>query len=285
MPMATLKEYFDKDFSYALSAHQPQKLSSTTGETELEVIARVHFDFNSNTKFVSYYVPVLKNIRDVCASLIQNPQWALKIGNGVLVKSGFVGEDPSDSSHLKFSGRVFLYTEGDLSEQDRDILSKLADPIGISLKIRGLDYARKRSALEKPMAFISHDHRNKADIARPLSIELSKIMCPVWFDEFSLRVGDSLRESIEKGLKECKKCVLILTREFLTNEGWTKKEFNSVFTREILEKKNVILPVWHKVTASQVYEYSPTLADRVGVDWSLGVEEVSRRLYRAITAD
>ncbi len=101
--MATLKEYFDKDFSYILSTHQSQKLNSTDGKIDIEVIARVHLDFNSNTKFISFFVPDSDRTFDICISLIKNPQWALKVSNGVLVKSGFVGEYLSSSSELKFS--------------------------------------------------------------------------------------------------------------------------------------------------------------------------------------
>ena len=90
-----------------------------------------------------------------------------------------------------------------------------------------------------------------------------------------LRVGASLRESIEGGIRECRKCILAITPEFLTNEGWTKREFDSVFTREILEREKVVLPVWHRVSVRDVYGYSPSLADRVGIEWSLGVEEVA----------
>ena len=107
-------------------------------------------------------------------------------------------------------------------------------------------------------------------------------MCPVWFDEFSLNVGDRLRESIERGLREARKCVLVVTPNFLDNTGWTRAEFNAIFTREIVERNDVLLPVWHRVTREQVYEYSPVLADRVAVDWSLGKNEVVRRLRRAI---
>jgi TIR domain len=83
-------------------------------------------------------------------------------------------------------------------------------------------------------------------------------MCWVWFDEYSLNVGDSLRESIERGIKECKRCILVISKNFLGNSGWTKGEFNSVFTRELLENKRLVLPVWHDVTAQEVYEYSPS---------------------------
>ena len=107
-------------------------------------------------------------------------------------------------------------------------------------------------------------------------------MCPVWYDEYSLKVGDSLREQIEKGLKECRKCILILTPNYLSNQGWGKKEFDSVFTRELIENEKVILPVWHGVSKKEVYEYSPALADRVAANWNDGVENVARKLKRAV---
>lgn len=111
-----------------------------------------------------------------------------------------------------------------------------------------------------------------------------QFMCPVWYDEFSLKVGDSLRASIEKGLKECSKCIFLLTPNFLANSGWSKTEYNSIFTRELVEKQRVILPVWSDVTARDVYKYSPILADRVAVNWSLGVDEVARKLLMSINA-
>jgi hypothetical protein len=110
------------------------------------------------------------------------------------------------------------------------------------------------------------------------------MMCPVWFDEFSLKVGDHLRESIERGLREARKCVLVLTPNFLSNGGWTKTEFNSIFTREIIEQKDVVLPVWHDVSRKDVYDYSPTLADRLALQWNMGETEVVRKLRQAIIA-
>ena len=109
-------------------------------------------------------------------------------------------------------------------------------------------------------------------------------MCPVWYDEYSLKVGDSLREGIESGLKNTKKCVLILTPNFLSNNGWGKREYDSIFRRELVEDVKVFLPIWHNVEAKDIYEYSPILADRVGLKWSIGVDEVAKKLKRAIDA-
>jgi hypothetical protein len=107
--------------------------------------------------------------------------------------------------------------------------------------------------------------------------------CLVWYDEFSLNVGDSIRTSIEKGLKHCKKCILVLSPNFISNSGWTKKEFDSIFTREVLESQNIILPVWYGVTKEQVYDYSPSLLDIHGLDWNtIGEDEVCKKLYEAI---
>jgi hypothetical protein len=119
---------------------------------------------------------------------------------------------------------------------------------------------------------------------RELAHELAKNFCTVWYDEFSLKVGDSLRASIERGLRETRKCIMDLSPYFLSNEGWGRTEFDSVYTREILEKKNVILPVWPNVEAKDVYNYSSRLADKVGLAATLGAPEVARLLANAIKA-
>ena len=137
----------------------------------------------------------------------------------------------------------------------------------------------------KPLAFISHDSRDRDTIGKPLVEELLKFPgCTVWYDEYSLKVGDNLRESIEKGLRECKKCVLLLTRNYLVNGGWTKAEFDSIFTRDLVEQGNVILPIWCDVSRDDIYSYSPNLANRVAAQWSKGPTEVARQIYLAANA-
>ncbi len=147
---------------------------------------------------------------------------------------------------------------------------------------------------EKPMAFISHDSSNKELRAKPIANGLNSRLCYVWYDEYSLKVGDSLRESIEKGIKEAKKCVLILTPEFLKNPGWTKKEFNSIFTREMIFEERIVLPIWYNVKKEEVYKYSPSLADTVSLQWpnpndktkekyDQEVQKIISKLHTAVT--
>jgi len=72
---------------------------------------------------------------------------------------------------------------------------------------------------------------------------------------------------------------------FFSNNGWTKKEFDSIFTREILEDKALFLPIWYNVTKNDVYEYSPSLLNTIGIDYiQLGEKEVCSQLFDAITS-
>jgi len=75
---------------------------------------------------------------------------------------------------------------------------------------------------------------------------------------------------------------VVVSPNFLTNGGWTKSEFDMIFSREIIEKKHVILPIWVGVSPDPVYEYSPTLAGRYALNWSEGLDEVAQGIRRAL---
>jgi formylglycine-generating enzyme required for sulfatase activity len=128
--------------------------------------------------------------------------------------------------------------------------------------------------------FISHAWEDKEDIARPLAEALRRKGLRVWYDEFTLTLGDSLRRSIDRGLAQSRYGVVILSPYFFAKE-WPQKELDGLAAREVSGEK-VILPVWHNITADQVREYSPTLADRVAVSSDRGLEHVVQELLRVI---
>ncbi len=176
----------------------------------------------------------------ISTSLIQNLGEAIKKSNDVLVIGGFVGDRHLGlvgSNHCVVANRLYVYLEDEPTEGDAATLDALCKSKGLWLTVRAVEYVKKKTELEKPLAFISHDSRDKTEVAGPIAIGLQRMLCPVWYDEFSLKVGDHLRESIERGLKETKKCILILSPNFFSNNGWTKTEFNSVFTRELIETR------------------------------------------------
>lgn len=54
--------------------------------------------------------------------------------------------------------------------------------------------------MEKPRVFISHSARD-ADWARLFAQALKQRGVTVWFDEFDVRPGESLRDALESGLR------------------------------------------------------------------------------------
>jgi hypothetical protein len=282
--MATLHEYFVKDGGKTLCMSQPSEIRSEDGEVLLEITSRLHLDFEANALYVSFYIP--QTIKVDCPSrmVLNGLDTVLGRLKDVYVEAGLGGQEKAPSTDLKFTGRVYIYSDDPIRPEDIKYIRERSKELGQSVIFRLEDYAVERSKWEKPLAFISHDSRDKKTIAEPLALELYKHLCPVWYDEFSLKVGDSLRNSIEKGLMESHKCIFLITPNFLANGGWAKREYDSVFTRELVERENVILPVWNEVTVRDVYQYSPILADKVAVNWSDGVEEVARKLMRVINA-
>jgi hypothetical protein len=135
--------------------------------------------------------------------------------------------------------------------------------------------------MRKPDAFIAHDSRDKADLARPLAIALSKMGLIVWYDEFSLKPGDRLSESIDRGLTECRHAVLLVSKNLLENTTWANTEMSALLTRAIREA-NSLIPIWADVDATAVAARSARLADIFAINHSGNVEELASRIYATV---
>ena len=127
--------------------------------------------------------------------------------------------------------------------------------------------------------FVSHASEDSLLIARPLAHVLQEANFKVWYDEFSLKLGDPLLQSIDKGLQQSRYGIAILSPAFFSKQ-WTQRELAGLLTREV-DGKKVILPVWHNVTSKDVAKHSPILADRKGVETSLGLQSVAEQIVRA----
>ena len=58
--------------------------------------------------------------------------------------------------------------------------------------------------------FVSHASEDKEAFVAPLAKILSQLGLKVWYDEFSLKLGDSLSRSIDKGLSESTFGIVVL---------------------------------------------------------------------------
>ena len=125
--------------------------------------------------------------------------------------------------------------------------------------------------------FISHASEDKDDFVRPLAETLQGLGLKVWYDEFSMRVGDSLRRKIDSGLRNSRYGTVVLSADFIKKE-WTNYELDALVAREMNGHK-MILPIWHKITKTDVMNYSPNLADKIALNTSVStIEEIAHQL-------
>lgn len=113
-------------------------------------------------------------------------------------------------------------------------------------------------------AFISHATEDKDALVRPLADALTSAGYRIWYDEFQLRVGDSLRRSIDRGLSASRFGIVILSPSFFSKQ-WPQYELDGLVSKE-MEGRKVILPIWHKVSKAEVMGYSPSLADKMALN-------------------
>ena len=130
--------------------------------------------------------------------------------------------------------------------------------------------------------FICHASEDKELVARPLAEELRRRGVKVWYDEWSLSIGDSLSRTIDKGLLSSRYGVVILSRKFFEKE-WPQRELTGLSQKEIGGEK-VILPIWHKVDRDYIASQSPTLADRLALSTDLGVETLALRIVSFLSS-
>lgn len=132
--------------------------------------------------------------------------------------------------------------------------------------------------------FISHASEDKEEIAEPLAKYLQSKGARVWFDKFTLSVGDSLRKSIDLGLSNSRYGITILSPDYF-KKFWTGEELNGLFSKQE-EGEKVILPVWHKISKDLVKKNSPMLADMLALKSSdFTIEELGDEFLKLISED
>jgi hypothetical protein len=133
--------------------------------------------------------------------------------------------------------------------------------------------------------FISHASEDKEEFVAPFAEALLKIGVRVWYDEFTLKLGDSLSQSIAKGLAGSRYGIVVLSKNFI-NKSWTRYELQGLWSREI-GGREVIIPIWHGVTKDDIVSFNPTLADKLALDTSKhrNLEDIVLRVVERVRPD
>ena len=138
-----------------------------------------------------------------------------------------------------------------------------------------------RSSTPVHDVFICHASEDKDAFVRPLAEALRSNHLDVWYDEFSLEIGDSLRETIDSGLASSRFGIVVLSPSFFEKQ-WPIRELNGLVARETAEGRKMILPIWHNVNREQVLVFSPPLADLRAASSNCGIWSVVDQLLRRL---
>jgi len=233
-------------------------VSSDASGQQGTVISRVYYDFGANAWFMSYFVPEESaHISLLGVLLTQHEEVLRQAASSVLIRLSHPILEPvaRNGEGLPFTGRVIMYVDALVGDEAKAALRSIATQLGVTLQLRDKTYSAFITETETPLAFLSHDSRDKDDLVRPLADKLRSMLCPVWYDEYSLEPGDSLRESIDEGLRISERCVIVLSGNFMGNSGWTRAEFNATLNRHISSGGKVVIPIWHGVGRAEVAEW------------------------------
>ena len=85
--------------------------------------------------------------------------------------------------------------------------------------------------------FISYTKKD-VEFARKLARDLRLLGLSVWFDEWEMKVGDSIVGRIENGIEESQWMIVILSPDAVKSQ-WVLKELRSGLTKEIGDVKKI----------------------------------------------
>lgn len=157
-----------------------------------------------------------------------------------------------------------LKVQSDLESRQRSFERSLSRRIKTASKM--VD-ASADIAEQEYDVFISHASEDKESFVKGLAEALRDAGIKVWYDEFSLKWGNSLRREIDRGLANSKFGVVVLSEHFFAKE-WPQTELDGLVSLEMAGSSR-ILPIWHKITKDEVTRHSPTLAQRLALNTSV----------------
>lgn len=129
--------------------------------------------------------------------------------------------------------------------------------------------------------FICHASEDKTTFVAALAKGLREAGMGVWYDDLSLKLGDSLRRAIDRGLKSARFGIVILSKAFF-EKRWPQYELDGLVTLENSRGTKVILPIWHEVSQQDVEQYSPSLAGRYAAMSSEPLERIVARIIEVV---
>ena len=148
-----------------------------------------------------------------------------------------------------------LYALTDRLVRECDIsFSRVVREIRLKLDAQVLAARRLEPASDQKLAkydvFISYAGPDWDPFARPLKEALEREKLQVWAAPTEIKIGDSLRRMIDRGISRSRFAAVILSKDFFARK-WPQEELDGLGAMETPHRK-VILPIWYKLTEDEV---------------------------------
>lgn len=126
--------------------------------------------------------------------------------------------------------------------------------------------------------FISHSSSDKESFVNDLIASLRNRGIDAWYDEDNINWGNSIRQSIDKGIRNSRFCIIVISKEFL-NSYWTNYELDSIFQKDsTVVDSSIILPIWHNINKDEIQKHSYKLSDIQALSSEVDTEEITEAL-------
>ena len=129
-------------------------------------------------------------------------------------------------------------------------------------------------------AFISYAGEDRDKIAKPLSEALARRGWTSWLAEREMRATGSPRSIIDRGLREARFGVVVLSRSYF-GKFWPEAELDALLAREERTGEKVVVPVLHEITRDELGQLSPIMAGRMTINAKTGVERTADEVSRS----
>lgn len=90
--------------------------------------------------------------------------------------------------------------------------------------------------------FISHSSKDKSRFVRRLAQRLAQLGHEAWYDEWSIKPGESLAQRIQEGISECDYFIIVLS-ENTVHSPWVQREVNDALVLEIERGTTTVIPL------------------------------------------
>lgn len=75
--------------------------------------------------------------------------------------------------------------------------------------------------------------------------------------------------------------IVVISRDF-TKKGWANYELDGIITKSI-SGEQILLPIWHNISKSEVINYSPSLADKLARNTAINtIEEIADEVAQLV---